>query len=68
VFLHVKTHHLSGGAQKAPHAPVLLAAKWLTGKKRVLSKNKWKLVVFQNIFSLFISKSKPFLIYSHTLV
>jgi hypothetical protein len=42
--------------------------KQLIGKKRVLNKNKWKLVVFQNIFSLLISKSNPFLFYSHTVV
>jgi hypothetical protein len=42
--------------------------KRLIGKKRVLKENKWKLVVFQNISSLLISKSKPFLIYLHSLV
>jgi hypothetical protein len=42
--------------------------KHLIGKKSVLNENKWKLVVFQNIFSLLISKSKSFLIYLHSLV
>jgi hypothetical protein len=44
VFLHVKTHHLSGGAQKAPYASVLLAALLMychgTGRREWLEKRQ----------------------------